>query len=314
MANYVPLSGDESLEEFSVKVLFKEKTYVAGPFIANSTVSDLKNQLITLCEVPTQQQRLIFSGRSLVPDSNTLLSFNVKNNSFIHLFPLPVPTATATPAVSTTTGNIHVINPMTLQFNLNPTPAEAFPHRLGNLQNDPVVGETSEPVKMWQFILFFSSMMTLFTFFMNLVTLGVAGNNIFDTCVNTVEALLSMAGVYVSRLGMDVIEAIDFDRLNRFVRLLIAVGIGCIILRCFWVADVILEAQALNDSDAKTSDKASIDMGAFTTQALIIASIFIFSWISCMYRAVRFRNVVSTFDTRRQVAPVEVPATVLTVV
>lgn len=275
MSSYEQLSGEEPEAEFSVKLLYKETRHIAAPLTSRSTVLQLKNIAERLTSVPVIQQRLIFAGKALTPDSSTLSSFKIENNASVHLFPTPIATLASTiPQVNSNSGPIQALN-VTQMLSI-PIPFQQQGSLIlnDNLIHNPLVHETSEPVKMWSFILVFSSGLTLFNYIMNLVKLGVVGSSPFDTVVNTFDAALSVAGIYVGQLGLNVIENIDFDKLERYVKLLIAVGIGCIILRCFWVVDLVFQAETMiaeNKAHPKPDNPLApalteADMDAFTLQ------------------------------------------------
>ena len=72
--SYIQLNGDDtegSQEEFSVKVLYRESTYIINNITTATTVQQLKSKIAETTNVPISQQRLIFNGKSL-QDNNTL--------------------------------------------------------------------------------------------------------------------------------------------------------------------------------------------------------------------------------------------------
>ena len=281
---YVKLNGDDtegmSSDEFSIKVLYRETTHLITNLSSSTTIQQLKQKISDVTNVPISQQRLIFSGKSL-QESNTLATYHIQANSFVHLFPLPVVNATQVHHNTV----LEAINPMAAHF---PGSSHIPTATVANLQTDAAVVEAGEPVRMWSFILVFTSAMTLFNFTMNFVAIGVVGNNIFDAIVNTFDALLSVGGMYIGQMGLDLFASIEVDKLNKFVRLLILLGILSIILRFLWTADVILEARDIieaseaneNESDSKNPNEISeTDLVAFTIQVrfcYMIQSHFIF--------------------------------------
>ena len=269
--SYRKLEGDDTEgvpEDFSIKVLYRESTYLISDVSPSTTIQLLKQKIAEVTNVPISQQRLIFNGKSL-QDTNTIATYQILANSFIHLFPLPVVNATQVHQSSV----LEAINPMLAHF---PGSSHIPMATVANLQTDAAVVEAGEPVRMWSFILVFTSAMTLFNFTMNFVAVGVVGNNLFDAIVNTFDAVLSVGGMYVGQMGLDLFSSIDVDKLNKFVRFLILLGILSIILRFLWTADVILEARDIieasennnqNESDGKNSNEISdTDLVAFTIQ------------------------------------------------
>ena len=342
---YEKLSSQE--EEFVIKILYKESTHLIRELKLDSTIGELKSRVASLINIPENRQRLIFSGKSLSPDSALLSSFHIANNSVVHVFPLPPSVPHATPlAPSNTSSTVpRIISPFVAPFH----PPNSSPYsdpasrggEVGGIGVEQLVQETGEPVKVWSMVLVFTSTITLFNYLIGLLALGTVGNNVFDGCVNTLEAACSLAGVYVGQMGIDVatqmsvngIPGSDYQRLERYVKLLLVVGIASILTRCVWVVDVILEAEYVvhsqnnndNNNDHSNSpstgksdpgsfpDLTQSDMFAFTVQALIIASFFVVAWLSCLYRAVRFRNVVTAHDSRLNTAVPVSDATVLAV-
>jgi hypothetical protein len=275
--SYVKLNREEediSDIFFSIRVLHKESTIIVPNLLPTTTIKELKAALVMLLNVPANQQRLIYNGRSL-QDQNSLDSYGIKNNVVVHLFPLPIATVAPTqPAVHQV--QAQPLNEIMHRF-VAVAPAAVTELNTTHLYNNANVIEAGEPVRMWSFILVFTSSMTLFNYCINLVTTGVVGNNMFDTMVNTFDAILSAGGMYIGQLGLDLFNAIDFDKINKFVRLLIVLGTASIILRFFWAADVILEAKELiNESksngstdtaaDPAKKELSQSDMVAFTIQ------------------------------------------------
>lgn len=271
--SYVKLNGDDTegvSEEFSVKVLYRENTYLISNLSSSTTIHQFKLKIAEVTNVPISQQRLIFNGKSL-QDSNTMATYHIQSNSFVHLFPLPVANATQVHHPSV----LEAVNPSAAHF---PGSSHIPTATVANLQTDAAVIEAGEPVRMWSFILVFTSAMTLFNFTMNFVAIGVVGNNLFDAIVNTFDAVLSVGGMYIGQMGLDLFSSIEVDKLNKFVRLLIVLGILSVILRFLWTADVILEARDIIEASEKNSDNESdgisdTDLVAFTIQVRYCTSL-----------------------------------------
>ena len=271
--SYVKLNGDDTegvSEEFSVKVLYRENTYLISNLSSSTTIHQFKLKIAEVTNVPISQQRLIFNGKSL-QDNNTMATYHIQSNSFVHLFPLPVANATQVHHPSV----LEAVNPSAAHF---PGSSHIPTATVANLQTDAAVIEAGEPVRMWSFILVFTSAMTLFNFTMNFVAIGVVGNNLFDAIVNTFDAVLSVGGMYIGQMGLDLFSSIEVDKLNKFVRLLIVLGILSVILRFLWTADVILEARDIIEASEKNSDNESdgisdTDLVAFTIQVRYCTSL-----------------------------------------
>jgi ubiquilin len=78
--------SDESDQQLTFTVKSSNDAKYAITIAANSTVSQLKEKLATsdFADIPTERQRLIYSGRVL-KDPDTLASYKIKDGNTIHL-------------------------------------------------------------------------------------------------------------------------------------------------------------------------------------------------------------------------------------
>ncbi|THY82013.1 hypothetical protein D6C95_08903 [Aureobasidium pullulans] len=78
--------ADESEQQLTFTVKSSNDAKYAITITANSTVSQLKEKLSTsdFADIPTERQRLIYSGRVL-KDNETLASYKIKDGNTIHL-------------------------------------------------------------------------------------------------------------------------------------------------------------------------------------------------------------------------------------
>ena len=78
--------SDESEQQLTFTVKSSNDAKYAITITANSTVSQLKEKLATsdFADIPTERQRLIYSGRVL-KDHETLSSYKIKDGNTIHL-------------------------------------------------------------------------------------------------------------------------------------------------------------------------------------------------------------------------------------
>ncbi|KAL3813962.1 hypothetical protein ACJIZ3_015230 [Penstemon smallii] len=70
------------------------------------TVGEFKGLLARNCDVPPEQQRLIYKGR-ILKDDQTLVSYGLQADHTVHMVRGSAPAASAPPAVPTNTGNIN---------------------------------------------------------------------------------------------------------------------------------------------------------------------------------------------------------------
>mmetsp|Transcript_4386 Transcript_4386/g.8143 ORF Transcript_4386/g.8143 Transcript_4386/m.8143 type:complete len:234 (+) Transcript_4386:152-853(+) len=142
-----------------------------------ASVSQLKSLVESVYQVPVAQQRLVYKGKPLRPNEDSLASFNVTNNAVIHLFPLPASATATTPSVTSTTTSSSD-NPASL-FNLSyPNTRDDMripglpPHLMRPIHFVPEVVQSIREVKMWCYILIITSAMDIFT---NMSFLGSQG-------------------------------------------------------------------------------------------------------------------------------------------
>jgi ubiquilin len=78
--------SDESEQQLTFTVKSSNDAKYAITITANSTVTQLKEKLATsdFADIPTERQRLIYSGRVL-KDHETLASYKIKDGNTIHL-------------------------------------------------------------------------------------------------------------------------------------------------------------------------------------------------------------------------------------
>ena len=148
---------------FTVKILLKETNLQLPGLTDLTTIGQLKIEIEKLTNVAVNSQRLIFAGKQLKADEKTLKSFNIVENSSIHLFPIPIrppeaigenaaaaPVAVAVPVPSTMNSLSYMI------------------YRHGDndqsIHLDPVISQHCRDVRLWSVILVFLSSMTLFNY------------------------------------------------------------------------------------------------------------------------------------------------------
>jgi len=83
----------------------KGDTYKLKNIPLNATIGDLKIEIENETEIPILLQRLIYSGKQLSDDNQTLVDAKVKDKTVIHLFKRPCPQAsTVEPVIATEIG------------------------------------------------------------------------------------------------------------------------------------------------------------------------------------------------------------------
>eukprot|EP01041_Mallomonas_annulata_P009744 gene9744-20266_t len=306
-------------EQFSIRILCKEKSHAIDSLSVQSTVKDLKNNILGQLEIPLECQRLIFNGKILQPEDKSLESFGIQNNAAIHLFPKqvinkPVPIAEAVPSTD-------IINPIHNVHSESFTTTGAT-HQ--PVQFDPFIVRTRNEVKLWCYLLLMTSSFRLFGALTTIAATGAPGVNLLDNIVQTAELICSTIGLYVAHLGIKSTMTMDIATIKRYVMLLCVLAALAIIVRLTWVADVVMLAEqarrdhARNSSGDKTDPNANGGSGTsdpnntghmnpniideqsvilFGLQAAIIAALAASIWMSCVVRAVRFQSAVQSYHT-----------------
>jgi hypothetical protein len=135
----------------------------------------------------------------------------------------------------------------------------------------------------------------------------------------------------VGQLGLKSTVSVDMPTIRLYVVSLTVLTAVAICLRVAWVADVVLlakkelrERREEDSEDDLTGDDNSIGGGSkdqgsfgddddynqpqmsdrsfmtyFTVQAVIMASIIIAMWTTCLIRAVRYRSAVQSYEGER---------------
>jgi hypothetical protein len=138
-----------------------------------ATVAQLKSIVETAYSVPVAQQRLVFKGKPLRPNEDSLASFHIISNSVIHLFPLPAAANSAASSTTATTNNISSVFNLSLANTHDDMRIPGIPpHLMRPLHFVPEVVQCIREVKMWCYILLITSAMDIFT---NLSFLGSQG-------------------------------------------------------------------------------------------------------------------------------------------
>ena len=87
--NPINSDGVEGNNQLIFKVINGEKIYEVNELSSTSRITQLKNVIHAISNVPNHRQRLIYKGKALKPDDKTLGHFSVVTGSSVHLFPLP---------------------------------------------------------------------------------------------------------------------------------------------------------------------------------------------------------------------------------
>jgi hypothetical protein len=148
---------------FRLRILHKEAVIEVTNLSSNSSVMNLKAEIEKAASITPENQRLIFSGRALKPDEALLSSFNIVNESSVHLFPKPpnIPSSSST-NTTTITGIPSVQSNFPSAIN-RPSMLDT------NMEN---ISQSASEVRLWSSILIFLSVMTLFDNFNRVVSSG----------------------------------------------------------------------------------------------------------------------------------------------
>ena len=149
-------------------------------------LTDLKNAVTKRTEIPITGQRLIFSGKHLNPESKLLSDFNISSGASIHLFPRLVQapstssaTTEADEAVGTSGQTTRILRVSRMQTPTQGAGIFSDYNTLGaNAAGGPRSLHTTVPeVRLWCYILFFSSFMTLFNHLSFIINTGKASTH-----------------------------------------------------------------------------------------------------------------------------------------
>lgn len=76
--------------EITLRVLdIKGRTFTLDSVSVSASIGELKNEIERVSEVPVAMQRLIYGGRALGDDTQTVGECGVKHNTVMHMFQKP---------------------------------------------------------------------------------------------------------------------------------------------------------------------------------------------------------------------------------
>jgi hypothetical protein len=137
---------------------------------------ELKAAVAKQTEIPPLSQRLIFSGKHLSPDSKLLSEFNIGHEASIHLFPrlisAPPPSE---PIENASPGRQRILR---IQRMANPQATLFSDGGQGHLRGS--LHQTVPEVRLWCYILFFYSFMTIFDHFSYIANTGMYTEMFFN--------------------------------------------------------------------------------------------------------------------------------------
>ena len=153
-----------STSNFTIKILLKETNLQLPGLSDLTTVGQLKIEIEKLTNVAVNSQRLIFAGKQLKADEKTLKSFNIVENSSIHLFPIPI---RPPEAIGENAGAAPLAVAVAVPSTMNSLSYMIYRQGDNNDQSihlDPVISQHCRDVRLWSVILVFLSSMTLFNY------------------------------------------------------------------------------------------------------------------------------------------------------
>lgn len=99
------VSDDTATIDVIVKILKPASQLTVGNVSVNDTVSELKNRIYQLNNVPANRQKLLLKGKVLA-DSKALKDYNISNGATVHLMVSAAPAKTSSTASSTRNTNV----------------------------------------------------------------------------------------------------------------------------------------------------------------------------------------------------------------
>mgnify|MGYP000574937850 CR=1 FL=1 len=206
---------------FEVDVLIQQNRLKVSGISGSMAVVDLK-ELIAAEEggYPIDRQRLICKGRELKPDAAKLDSFGIRQGAILHCFPRPPPSVVAELVRS---------GPSAVAAAALPTAtaesARDDPHGQTNLRRlrqqsmwaDHQMQDSARDVRMWCLILLFLSATSTFDICAYFLTNGSFGKGGFDNLTQLVHLICSVAGLYVSQLGLTSVRTTNPSDTKRYV-------------------------------------------------------------------------------------------------
>jgi len=331
-----PVNSPQIRDSFVLRVLNKESKVEIRSLNPTSSILDLKSEIAKQTEIPVNYQRLIFSGKHLNPDTKLLSDFNITTESSIHLFPRLNNTSASNGNQGDVAGR--AFSSSQAPRILRVTRATYSPTQTGMFgEYNSINGETSAnreifnsvpEVRLWCYILFFYSFMTLFSHVSFIADTGTLGHSVLDGTVTALETIFSVCGVYVSHMGLKATQTVNRDDVKKYVLFLCSLTVCVVLTRILWIINMIIQAKiGIRKEIAKEAEEAeeeaeegngkeepddgltddyyggtqnlnpSTILFYFSIQVIIMALIYSTTWVFCVSRALRFRHAVEEVAT-----------------
>jgi len=246
---------------FLLKILLKEKAHEIR-LMETQTVAELKTKVAQVTEVSPERQRLIYSGKTVGPDTSSLKQIGLKAGATVHLFPLREAAVTPTPpprpaelsaSAVTNPADTAGINMISVSFGGRDGAArgQAVPiaedlgfEGITAMHFDEEIVTSARDVKLWSMVLFLLSLLSIINNVSMVLVESRLGVNWLDAIINVAETAASVVGLHVARLGIHGAASMDAQALREYVSLLVRLGAVCVALRVVWVVDMYLTITA----------------------------------------------------------------------
>jgi hypothetical protein len=296
-----------------LKILLKEKIFEIKGIECSNNISYLKKEIFKVTGISVNLQRLIFNGKHLRQDDELISKFNIKNNSSIHLFPIPInqTPVTAVPLAVPASSNRSSLSISSRHL------YSAAVRENAQMSLDPEISISSREVRLWSLILIMLSGIAIFnnlSFYMN--SKSNENSSDLNDFVTLFDTLCSIGGLKVGQMGLQSALTIDLEITKKYVKNLLILGFFSILMRLSWCVDVISQIKKSvysshdNPKDNSNNPTADIDdpviikekddemIHNISFQVIVIAIIIVFAWISCILRAIRLRNRIEQYTNR----------------
>mmetsp|Transcript_49405 Transcript_49405/g.63381 ORF Transcript_49405/g.63381 Transcript_49405/m.63381 type:complete len:357 (+) Transcript_49405:95-1165(+) len=276
----------------------KGDTYKLKNIPLNATIGDLKIEIENETEIPILLQRLIYSGKQLSDDNQTLVDAKVKDKTVIHLFKRPCPQAsTVEPVIATEIGTTATA----ISTQQNNTIAELVNQNMAT-EFVPEFETYRRRVKMLACMLFLISLLNLVTILIIIMEATTMTVKTQEWISMMVELVVNVLGVIVGVYGIQGTNTLNQDKVKQYCIGLIIVGtlyIGIDLYRLVRSFTTHPDNNNSNDdgegeggdSKDKNDDEVYVGTDNDTIGAASFSLFFTLSiWSICFYRAFQFRH------------------------
>jgi hypothetical protein len=270
-----PFEGNGKIIELRVLDI-KGRTYKFRDLPYDMTVGELKAHIERNAGVEASLQRLIYGGRQLGVDSQTLHEAHIRNDTVLHVFQRPNVAAVPQPPSAT---------PVAIQTASRPS---LFGHArldIGGDPDDPELEMATRRVRFLALLLTVLSGMNSIMYAIFFVNATFSDFTAEQWCMLAAQGAMNLLGLYVGRSGLEVTTSLDQARVKHYCCGLLVVGTLFVSTDLFRLTRALGGRPQIEVVDEPPAPDPNPVSAAAWSLALTVAM-----WAYCFIRAFQFRD------------------------